>query len=1269
MHKKILLAISVFIIAAGAFYVFSRGDRPTRTVTDGQGVEVVRQFVSVPTTQGTQSLGESQMPISPGDQSKVIVYDENTGRPKYQFEAKGWKPINDTDYHVDELLITIYMPRGETTYISADQADVTLAQKTKNRVDAQRGTLKGNVRVVIDRTTADWRRENPELAEMAQHPDDLIRIELDSARFDMDRAELISESGVVVDSREARIEDVSDLTVNWNQVDNRVEVLQFAKGGKMTIRRGANMVEFGLPGEERKRKTADVDDEKLADTAKDMKPSTITANAPTVVGEIEPDAQGRIPLARANEPMSVDSVSANEAAAEIRVEGARFMANTPQSIYGDEMEPTPEQIAEAQSADKLRTADALATDLADIKREAQTGMADASAKEAAAPPVKDATGATLPAKKSKRVHTYRAVFKNDVVVEQLRDGKSVGRMDASELEVHFDFGSKQREIATGGSAVKANQPTFAGEVIPDAGNDSKSAEAGAVPPSASRSDIAAARADADEDDGSEQIVLTWDGPLDLRPLFVPPDEQTGKRFDVIAVGTPVLVKSEKGNAICNQLVYRGERKQVWLMGAEEMPVEMSVDVDRRLSGREIFFDRRRGLGRVDGPGYMIDKQTPKPKQTDETAVPEGTVKTLALPGAGETKIDKKPADPVEIRWTRGVDLEIGTRPVERISSKTGKSELRDKEYLRRAWFHGDVRFKRGDEKLASDEVAATFGVPAAEDQDASDFIEHLNMSGDVNLERGDDLIEAEKLDVVMARAADGRSSPRTVDAVGNVLAKQGGREIRASVMRVTLDQYPVAPRLAPDGKTLIPSKPRLGMESLDATGGVFAVDPAHNMKIRDAESLKARLRNGDELVKIDIISPKPEIFAKARFQDMAIHGHKIDIDADQQSVDVPGPGDAWMVTYEDFGGRRLKKPTAVKTSWTGSMQLRLGKDYGVFNENVRSISPTFAMNCDKLTVRLGKAPEKPKKARGQDFLDRFAILGEITNDKADLEFNDKITVNMDQKRPVYVVAEGNAEALSSTFAPTTAYSPRGRLLSRARIAGKQIVADLRNEQMSVPCEGTLLIEDYQFEDTQGKAQKRRSAQVSGPMMSSMRGEGPSQTLIEWENAMDFFVDRALVAFDKNVRMLHLSGQQVVLRDELATAFKLNTASLRRISEGRHAELTCGNLLLEFATGKQTSESKDPSGATQLVQATDLERLIARDAVHMQDGTKSLMGEYLQYLSATNEVRLEGGAELDARIIDQAEGGRFNMWRGPLLIWNRATNAIQSPKSTVTTSGR
>ncbi|HWL95113.1 MAG TPA: hypothetical protein VNT79_16455 [Phycisphaerae bacterium] len=1268
--KKILLAGSALFVVGSAYFVFSSGDKSVARKSDGQGMQSVRQFVSVPTTQGTQSLGDSQMPISPGEKTTVVVYDEVSSRPKYKFQAEGWKPINDTDYHVEDLLITIYTARGETTYISADEADVTLAQKAKNRIDAQRGILRGKVRVVIDRTTSEWREQNPDLADMKLHPDDLITIDLETARFDMDRAELISEGAVVVDSREARIEDVSNLTVHWNQVDNRIEVLQFAEGGKMTIRRGANLVEFGLPGGSRKSKK-----EKKVEASLAQREASAGLDVPSNADT----GERRIPLARANEPMKIDSVSTEQAASEIRLEGARFMANKPQSI-GEAGEQRTGVESELLPSD-LRSPETLAADLESVRRETQSALASDANTKPPPPEAKDEKAAPSVTanqpksrKKEKRVHTYRAVFTNDVVVQQLRAAKPVGRLEADKLEVHFDFGGPQRKIATRGEEeipdgrpmVAANQPMTANPSSPvKIDDDPKQRPAGA-----DRGQLESARADLDDADDTETILLTWHGPLELRPLFVPPVEQTGKRFDVIAIGKPVNITSEQGSARCLQLVYRGERKQVWLQGEEKFPVEMSVDENRRLAGVEVFFDQRRGLGHVDGAGYMIDRKGDLSRSNVRAGeVNARGIATLAQAQPTDMMKSLKPDDPVEIRWSRGVDLEIGARPVQRVSETTGRLEQGDKDYLRRAWFHGDAVLKRGEETLEADEVAATFGVPSAE-EDAADFIEHLDMKGNVRLEREGELITAQKLDVKLFLGSNKQQVPRSIDAEGDVIAIQSGREIRAQVMHVEMNQFPGEMRLAADGKTQIPGDPRVGIETLDATGDVFLQDRDSNTKIREAESLKARFRNGGELVMAKIVSPSPEIFARARFRTMALHGHRIEMDMDRQSVDVPGPGRAWMLSNANFAGRKSSKPMVIRTTWTDQMQLRWAKNYGVFVGNVRSKSEDFVINADKLTIRFVRTPksdEPQPKQPSDDWMAKFTDVF-TKSDRDDFVVEQNVRLNMKEKKPAYVIAEGHAEALASSYAKTGG-PDRGRLLNRTRISGDQIVADLLSEQMSVPGAGNMLIEDYKFADAPSRAAARRTARVNAPLMSSARSDGPSQTLIEWENSMDFFLDRSLVAFDKDVRMLHLSGRQMVLKDDLADAFKLDDKVLHKISEGRRAELSCGNLLLEFEAKRAAGTEGESTANTAMLENIDLERLIARDAAHMQDGTKSLMGEYLQYLAHSNEVRLEGGEGLDARVIDQAENGRFNMWRGPLLIWNRATNAIQAPRSTITTSGR
>ncbi len=1269
MLKKVILAGSVFLLATAAYLAFSTNDQARPRVVQPEKIEAVRQFVSVPTTQGAISLGDAQMPISPGDDTRVEVFDEQTQRLKYRFEAKRWKPIPDsTDYQIEDFLITLFMPRGEIAYISAASADVSLVQKAKSRIEPQRGILRDNVQVVIDRSTREWRRAHPELADMANHPDDLIRIDMENARFDMDRAELISDGAVVVDSREARIEDVSNLRVHWNQVDNRIESLEFAQGGKMTIRRDGNMIQIGLPGQERKRPRGEKNEPAT--------PST--------------DEETAVPLARANEPVSVETVTAEEAARDIRVEGARFMTNTPVSIYADgEEQPEGDPTATA-----LRDDDTLAGDMAKMRREAASGILDENAtRDPKAGGKASDSGATV---KGRRIATYRAIFNNDVVVQQLRAGAPVGRLEADRLEVNFDFGSRQRAMATKSSTVATNRPKTIDPGV--MGDESTSQPADTSPvdaPNTSREELAAARAmrEADEDEDEQgSVILTWDGPLEMRPLFVPPEEQTGERRDVIATGETVRVTSESGNVLCKQLVYRGEREQIWLQGTSEMPCEMSIiepgptpDApprgERLLSGAEVFFDRKRGLGRVDGPGYM---------KADSGAIPGGggfgavgmgasAAATTAGPDDATSEASAKPSETVEIRWSRGVDLEMGLRPVLKFDENLGGLVRKRKEYLRRAWFHGDVRFDRGEEHLEADEVAATFGRPA-EAEESSDFLEHLNMTGDVRLKSKLNDVEAQRLDVQMIQTPDGRNVPRVVDAVGKVVALQPMSEFRADVMHLVLGEVPGKPVIGPDGKPLlgpdgrtpIRSKPEITMESIDATGDVLVINQKSNTKISRAETLKARLRNGNEMERMTIVSPTPEVFAQARFGKVAIHGHRIEMDLDKESVDVPGPGKMWMLSNASFGGRKQAKPEPVRVTWSGQMQLRWAKDYAVFVDNVRSKSKEFVLNSDKLTVRFSRAPAKPKEEvkKSDGLLEQFFELLSSSGGDDEFAFNQDIAVNLTDKEPVYIVAEGHAEAISSKYAVGTGGAPRGRLLNRLRIAGRQVVADLRSEQMSVPFAGNLLLEDYKFGDEPGRRAERRTARVTSPLMGSARGDGPSQTLIEWDNGMDFFLDRALVTFDKNVRMFHVSGRQMVMRDELAEAFKLNPEAMKKVNEGRRAELSCGNLLLEFMTSRGAAGSGGDVGSSALVENADLERLIARDSVHLQDGTKSLMGEYLQYLRGTGEVRLEGGQSLEARIIDQEEmGGRFNMWRGPVLVWNRNTNAVASPKATITTSGR
>ncbi|MBN2563541.1 MAG: hypothetical protein JXQ75_21690 [Phycisphaerae bacterium] len=1225
MHKKIILALVTFAVAAGAYFVLSSGDRRHRPRRDDDAADAVRNFVSLPATQPSHSISEAGMTFSPGDQTLARVYDDVTGRLKYQFEAEAWEPVSETDFLLQDLLIQIFSPRGEITYISADRAQVTLARKAKNRLEPKRGWLRGNVNVVIDRTTSQWREENPELADRYAHPDDLIDIELEDARFDMDQAELVSEGTILVDSREARIEDVEGLTLQWNQLDNRIDVLRFKHGGRMMLRRGGRLVDFAMPGGQRDARPSDRADVAAGDTR-------------------EGAARFDVPRAQAMKPMSIDFVTADEAAAEIRLEGGLATANRPKSLAS-------EPLAEG-GTDRLRPPEVLAADVEALKAEARLG--------ASANPTKLASLGLDDTQRRKRVHTYSAVFQNQVVVEQRSGLRTIGKLEADNLEINFDFGEKLRDMS--------RSPR---------GRQDRASPRAAKPEPAT---VPALDQDSETlfplEEDRTKLILTWDGPLEMRALRVDPSEQTGQRFDAIATGQPVKVESEQGKARCGHLVYRHERGQVWLSGSESAPVEMSVSASRRLVGREVFFDQKRGLARVDGPGSMIDERGSADggwptADGDELLLAESSARgaglltqTADLVSSGREAAKRSQREPVEIHWSRGVDIELGHRTVKRKNPSTGLKEDKRREYLQRAWFHGDVSVQQGESRLAAEEVATTFGSPLSTEE-LADHIQHLNMSGEVRLSRDDDLITADRLDVEMVVTQDGRNVPEVVDGMGRVLVRQGESEFRAERMHVVLEPARRRDKAAASSGMSAFHESRTGIKSLDASGDVFVSDPEHNLKIRDAETLKCTMRDGNRLVRATIVSADPAAFAKARYGEVAIHGHRIEIDMDDESVDVPGPGKAWMITRKDFGGRKLRKPAPVRTTWTDRMQFRMAKDYGLFTGNVHSEVQSFSLDCDKLTVRFGKTPPL-RESQGRSLVDRFWLLGSIIGDKAEVEAVEPRGPSPERRRPTYVVAEGNAVALSTDYATGSRADEPGRLLSLVRVAGDRIVADLLREQMSVPCAGTLLILDYQFDPDGGKARLARNAIERDPLMSAVRSEGPSQSYVKWRNSMDFFVDRGLIAFDKDVEMVHCSGREMVLKEELARARDTDPDTLRQLPAGRKATLTCGYLLLEFLIGDDQGSESDP--ATPVVRATDLRRLIAKHVVHLQDGTKSLMGEHLQYLHDADEIQLEGSDRLEARIIDQDETNqRFNMWRGPLLIWNRRTNQIEAPGARIRAS--
>ncbi len=149
------------------------------------------------------------------------------------------------------------------------------------------------------------------------------------------------------------------------------------------------------------------------------------------------------------------------------------------------------------------------------------------------------------------IQSYEIEFARDVVAWQ--KGAQGARMTADRLVVIADLGSQ-------GSAP---DETSAEEVAPSARAD------GDADPG-NETDNSAARP-VDVEDPKAVVVVTWNGPLILKPAENPEDGQPPRRL-VTASGSPVVVQSNDGFASAAQLQRDAVSGQTRLLGSPSHPV-------------------------------------------------------------------------------------------------------------------------------------------------------------------------------------------------------------------------------------------------------------------------------------------------------------------------------------------------------------------------------------------------------------------------------------------------------------------------------------------------------------------------------------------------------------------------------------------------------------------------------------------------------------------------------------------------------------------------
>jgi len=1268
VFRKIILVVATFALICVAFAIYAwREDSGVSQARRKLTPPPLRPTATRPT--GTTQPADAERTaitfkwanIPKGQKPKIRVYDPKTGEAKIIFQAAEWDPVSDTEFHLIDPSARVLLPGGQLAYVQANEGQIKVQANDDNNLDPKSGWFKGNVRIFIDLTDPEWRRENPTLADPGQHPEAIVKIWLEDARFDLDLARLESDGPIRVESTRGSIEG-RGLELIWSELDRRVKLLRIIKGKRATLR-GPGLDEFGVipAGTE------------LVEEASAERPGSPLANRPVQVPdqqEVGSPAAGLLtPPTAAGVPAILPAGSANtpvpgpgEKFAFLDTEAKRpkpkeDRIDTYRVVFKDNIDAQQKEGTEITGRLK---ADVL-TLISDFGREERAGLEHVPGTQPAKG--RETPSATAPAiaaagrdaDQPEPESTIELLWTGEVRLESV--AAPATRPEGSETpkkRFHLIAEGKPVELynAKQGSAVcrkleyhtETKQFWLTGSadhpVVMGTGTDS-------------------------------QIVVE-------KQLFF--DYSAG----IARIEGPGRMSRRTSSAA-------GEDQTHRLASADSAGWLGESASDVRIAwhrAAQIEFAR----ARLQSPDATDEKRFTKQVDYLKHAAFEGRV-------TADLSDRIVAADHVDVtfippRWKedaakedKGDDL-IGQVAAERITAT------------------GHVRMA-----LRADRGGTTHGQRKTEDITC----QRLEIEMDLD-DTGENVPRrARALGRVMARrivqpylgpVPTGAPQVREIRATDELTIEM------ASVPRPATQEdrqqwetyarrrgYTRGSHEWREAQKKLEAKYRKRREvivtKMIARGNVTARDEKQELENLFGQSLECTFdRQGR--ISHALITGSAEKPAHVEHGMFYIRGPLVSLDMTTETVEVPGAGLLRFESDQDIDGGPVDEPIPVVVSWDERMRLRGKENIGTFSNTVRVASKNNTLEASReLRLRFAPVPReqsdstaagggrrkgifraladtllpgkrKPTKGRlGGRIRKRLArvdTLGDAVIVSSAYE-----DLSADKINPVArAVRELIPESLKA--APTTrpAEVANRRLLSRIRLAGPQMRIDLIEEQLLVEGTGNLLIEDYRI-PTKARRQPegRPSALLSASSVPGIDGLGPSQTLITWGNSMTFLNKGNKAVFDHRVVMRHRAGADMVLSGQLEAALKLDEAT-RRLLKSRAANLTCNNLVAEFERGR----SRKQTGSSPLSQVTGLTGFWARGNVALvnreRTSQQSAWGSLISYDRTSGLARVAGtGRQLAVfQDVNPRTGALNAQWKGETFDWDLKTGKIKTRKSRI-----
>jgi lipopolysaccharide export system protein LptA len=594
----------------------------------------------------------------------------------------------------------------------------------------------------------------------------------------------------------------------------------------------------------------------------------------------------------------------------------------------------------------------------------------------------------------------------------------------------------------------------------------------------------------------DDLIISWTGPMTLRPLAARPPEMAGPDdLRVAMTGRPVHAGTREGDRLTGSMAqYLQSASRVSAQGSPAAPLRVTSPTRGVLTGTQLQLDASAASGYVIGPGEL---------------------RLVDAPAADRRRLGDVQPD-LTLGWTQRLDLGFYTSGDARTDSAAALQGLQS------ASFRGEVEARNERFTLDADRLDLTFDPPdAAEPPDApeaddavaaGDASDDATVGGDprrieafgqvavqtLGDPRGQDVaIDTQFLRLELDHADDGRLYPSSLLALRDVHARRADFDLWSQ--RLDLAMLPADPEADPAELTPLP----LAVDDLpDAAPDAATVDlqrwrasrlveaplgvpaaadeqPADDDDLADVTvaSLVAQTQVRVVLHDRQVEARATQLVADAQADrltllgspavlsqpDAELRGEHLLLDQTSRTVDALGSGTLLLgVASEAEAGEPnaddeepADEGTDLRVTWNQRMALNDAGGTADFYGDVSATTdaPGEATHLDADSLHLRFLPPAPPEEQAGD--------AEAVGNADDADGDDPLSGG-DGRRLREATAVGSPATLNART-----FEPGGdRPLTRLRLIGDRIVFENLDEagepleQVRVPVPGRMLIEDY-----------------------------------------------------------------------------------------------------------------------------------------------------------------------------------------------------------------